>query len=380
MANEFGPTLERLGVLRDLGEPPKIMNPTYRDRAISATAPVMQWWQSLSPANKELTESQAKAQALKSTKRIFGDIEAENIMDSLGILDFTPAGLVFAGQEAYREFGEAEKPTDYILPTVGLGLSAVEAYPLTKPLVSTATRPLRKFLSNLSSKTSPGPLNPDITRRTFMKGAGAAGTAAGTGALGGLLLKSTSEPIANNLDQLIGQFAKPIVNTFETSEGFPFNIKPERMEELLDKSSKASKDEASQIRQDMDDAMNFNQRYEYGLLQEKVTRSVQLRALQDGAQIVGDDKKYRFGTGGKTIAEPDDVNDIKDTVFDTTQKVNENEIKLIDDFYNSLKEQGYTAQEIFDNPQLVNKFEITTKGSPEFAERLIYRDPQLITK
>ena len=74
------------------------------------------------------------------------------------------------------------------------------------------------------------------------------------------------------------------------------------------------------------------------------------------------------------------MNDIKDTVFDTTQKVNENEIKLIDDFYNSLKEQGYTAQEIFDNPQLLNKFEMTTKGSPEFAERLIYRDPQLITK
>ena len=177
MANEFGPTLERLGVLRDLGEPPRIMNPTYRDRAISATAPVMQWWQSLSPANKELTESQAKAQALKSTKRIFGDIEAENIMDSLGILDFTPAGLVFAGQEAYREFGEAEKPTDYILPTVGLGLSAIEAYPLTKPLVTTATKPLRNFLGSLANKTSPEPI--DMSRRTLLKGAVAAPIVAG---------------------------------------------------------------------------------------------------------------------------------------------------------------------------------------------------------
>jgi hypothetical protein len=176
MANEFGPTLERLGVLRDLGEPPRIMNPTYRDRAISATAPVMQWWQSLSPASKELTESQAKAQALKSTKRIFGDIEAENIMDSLGILDFTPAGLVFAGQEAYREFGEAEKPTDYILPTVGLGLSGLEAYPLTKPLVSTATRPLRRFLSNLSSKTSE-PI--DVGRRKVVGGIAATPIVAG---------------------------------------------------------------------------------------------------------------------------------------------------------------------------------------------------------
>ena len=147
---------EELGALKDLGLPP-----TYRDRAISATAPAMQWWQSLSPVNKELTEAEAKAQALKSTKRIFGDLEAENIMDSLGILDFTPAGLVFAGQEAYREFDKAEKPIDYILPTVGLGLSGLEAYPLTKPLVTTATKPLLGFFKNLANKTSA------IDKKTF---------------------------------------------------------------------------------------------------------------------------------------------------------------------------------------------------------------------
>ena len=177
MTNEFGPRLERLGVLRDLGEPPRIMNPTYRDRAISATAPVMQWWQSLSPANKELTESQAKAQALKTTKNIFGDVEADKIMDSLGILDFTPAGVIFAGNEALREYGQAEKATDYILPTVGLGLSAIEAYPLTKPLVTTATKPLRNFLGSLANKTSPEPI--DMSRRTLLKGAVAAPIVAG---------------------------------------------------------------------------------------------------------------------------------------------------------------------------------------------------------
>lgn len=177
MTNEFGPRLERLGVLRDLGEPPRIMNPTYRDRAISATAPVMQWWQSLAPANKELTESQAKAQALKTTKNIFGDVEADKIMDSLGILDFTPAGVIFAGNEALREYGQAEKATDYILPTVGLGLSAIEAYPLTKPLVTTATKPLRNFLGSLANKTSPEPI--DMSRRTLLKGAVAAPIVAG---------------------------------------------------------------------------------------------------------------------------------------------------------------------------------------------------------
>lgn len=228
MANEFGPTLERLGVLRDLGEPPRIMNPTYRDRAISATAPVMQWWQSLSPANKELTESQAKAQALKSTKRIFGDIEAENIMDSLGILDFTPAGLVFAGQEAYREFGEAEKPTDYILPTVGLGLSGLEAYPLTKPLVSTATRPLRKFLSNLSSKTSE-PI--DVGRRKVVGGIAATPIVAG----------ALSEiPLGKVVDEIVPAVKKKFLSLPKSRFDLPAlieqvdEIKIESFEEGLD--------------------------------------------------------------------------------------------------------------------------------------------------
>jgi hypothetical protein len=316
----------------------------------------------------------------KIAKGLFGDYYEENIADSIGVADFSPLGLIYGVDEALREYGEAEKATDYILPTVGLGLSALEAYPLTKPLVTTATRPLRRFLSNLSNKTSSGGiLNPDITRRTFIKGAGAAG-AAGTGVLGGLLLKPTSAPIASNLDQLIGQFAKPIVNTFETVEGFPFNIKPERMEELIDKSSKASKEDAMKIREEMFEEMNFNQKYEYGILQERVTKSVQIRALEDGAKVSGGDKKYRFGAGTKSIAEPDDVNDISNTVFEIGEEFNtpinpENEIKLIDDFYNSLKEQGYTAQEIFDNPQLLNKFEVTTKGSPEFSQRMLINLP-----
>jgi hypothetical protein len=309
----------------------------------------------------------------KIAKSLLGDYYEENIADSIGVADFTPLGLIYGVDEALREYGEAEKATDYILPTVGLGLSALEAFPLTE----VGTRPLRRFLSNLSNKTSSGGIfNPDITRRTFMKGAGAAGVAAGTGALGGLLLKSSSEPIASNLDQLIGQFAKPIANTFETAEGFPFNVKPKRMEELIDKSSKASKEDAIRIRESMFDEMNFDQKRQYGMLQERVTRSVQIKALQDGAKISGDDKKYRFGAGAKSIAEPDDVNDISNTVFEIGEEFNspinpENEIKLIDDFYNSLKKQGYSAQEIFDNPQIINKFEITTKGSPDFSQRML---------
>jgi hypothetical protein len=58
------------------------------------------------------------------------------------------------------------------LPTVGLGLSALEAFPLTE----VGTRPLRKFLSNLSNKTS---APTDMSRRTLLKGAVAAPVVAG---------------------------------------------------------------------------------------------------------------------------------------------------------------------------------------------------------
>jgi len=94
----------------------------------------------------------------------------------IGLMDFTPAGLVFGGQEAGRDFGKAQTATDYIAPTVGLGLSAVEAFPLTKAI----TKPAAAFLSSLGQKTSSDivpnvePLiassGPTMPRRTFVQG------------------------------------------------------------------------------------------------------------------------------------------------------------------------------------------------------------------
>lgn len=108
----------------------------------------------------------------KIAKGLFGDYYEENIADSIGVADFSPLGLVYGVDEALREYGEAEKATDYILPTVGLGLSALEAFPLTE----VGTRPLRRFLSNLGNKTS---APTDTSRRTLLKGAVAAPVVAG---------------------------------------------------------------------------------------------------------------------------------------------------------------------------------------------------------
>ena len=109
---------------------------------------------------------------------------SQGIAESLGVLDFTPAGLLFGGQEAKRDFDKAQSGLDYIAPTVGLALTGLEAFPLTKVM----TKPARTFLSNLSRKspeidepviTSASDKPKDPSRRKFIQGAASVPVAAG---------------------------------------------------------------------------------------------------------------------------------------------------------------------------------------------------------
>ena len=126
----------------------------------------------------------------------------------IGAADFTPLGLLFAGQEIKRDFDKASRPLDYVAPTIGGALSIAEAFPLTKVMVKGVSKPVAGFLSNLNRKsvadesnltipekpeplmTSPGPkttrddetnLKPPktVSRRTVLKGLAAAPVAAG---------------------------------------------------------------------------------------------------------------------------------------------------------------------------------------------------------
>lgn len=112
----------------------------------------------------------------KIAQGFLGNTSADTMLDSMGLIDFTPFGIPFVLNEAKRGYDKAEKPTDYIAPTVEAGLGFIEAYPLTKPLVTPLTRPLRNFLSKLANKTK---APTDMSRRTFFKGAVAAPVAAG---------------------------------------------------------------------------------------------------------------------------------------------------------------------------------------------------------
>ena len=141
----------------------------------------------------------------------------------IGLADFTPLGLLFAGQEVKEDFGKASKPLDYVAPTIGGALSIVEAYPLTKVMVKGVASPIASFLRNINRKsvdseagleipkmeeplmTSPGPktvrddesnLEPPkgISRRGVLQGLAAAPVAAGV--LGELPISKVASKVA----------------------------------------------------------------------------------------------------------------------------------------------------------------------------------------
>lgn len=158
--------------------------------------------------------------------------DARNPM-GIGLMDFTPAGLVFGAQEAGRDFDKAESPTDYIAPTVGLGLSALEAFPLTKAI----TKPAAAFLSNLGRKTSSdivqsaGQEVVDLSRRDVAKKLGIGLAAAPVVAVGaGALSKLPVEKVAKTpvdysdlVSSVRADFAAPTledVNVFKLKNYF----------------------------------------------------------------------------------------------------------------------------------------------------------------
>tara|TARA_R110002020_G_scaffold2343_4_gene10913 strand:- start:10582 stop:11787 length:1206 start_codon:yes stop_codon:yes gene_type:complete len=149
--------------------------PTMREKDRSALANFLQEYGGLS-----------KIVAQDAAEGIYGNAGPDpRNAGGIGIADFIPIpslntglnmGLVYASEEAARDIGKAQTATDYIAPSINLGLSAVEALPFAKAV----TRPIKGFLSSLGRKTSSDifpnaePLiasaGPKIPRRTFVQG------------------------------------------------------------------------------------------------------------------------------------------------------------------------------------------------------------------
>jgi hypothetical protein len=149
-----------------LDEQPKIIphDKTWREKTVD--------W----AADKMMEYGASPQSAYKYSRKVFG---GGNELMGIGVADVTPAGLVFAGEEAVRGYKEG----DVVMPTVELALSAAEAYPLTKAIL----RPARKLFQAPDNPVQ-APDNPvDESKRRFMKGAAGAPAALGAlGALGGI--------------------------------------------------------------------------------------------------------------------------------------------------------------------------------------------------
>jgi len=110
--------------------------------------------------------------AVELAQDIFGNPNAESILDSLGAATFSPAEAVFGGQEGAREFKRADDLVGKGIGAATVGLSALEAFP--------ATALMAKGIKRILPKASPTEAV-DLDRRKVAQGIAALPIAA-TGA------------------------------------------------------------------------------------------------------------------------------------------------------------------------------------------------------
>lgn len=135
--------------------------------------------------------------ALELAQDFAGRPDADTILKSLGVLDFTPAGLVFGAQDAYRDFKKAETPSDYGMATGMMALSGLEAFPATKGIA--------KYAKNLiKPKTGALPDNIDLSKRQTVKTLGALPAAAVVAdPVVGALSKLRDAPVAQTVAKAV---------------------------------------------------------------------------------------------------------------------------------------------------------------------------------
>lgn len=196
--------------------------PTMREKDRSALANFLQQYGGLS-----------KFGARDIAEGVYGNAgpDPRNAL-GIGIADFIPMpslntglnmGLFYTGEEAFRDIGKAQTATDYIAPTIDLGLSAIEAFPFAKAV----TKPVRGFLKNLGAKTV-AQESVDPSRRDFAKklGIGLPAVAVSAGALSKLPVeKALKTPVdySDLMSSVRADFAAPTledVNVFKLKNYF----------------------------------------------------------------------------------------------------------------------------------------------------------------
>jgi hypothetical protein len=103
--------------------------------------------------------------AATASRFIVGDYRAPLSQGGIGALDFTPAGVYFTGERAVGELDELQKRleagdptasmTDSFMPVLDVGLSAAEAFPLTKSGINFVAGVVEKNKSKLLPRQMP---------------------------------------------------------------------------------------------------------------------------------------------------------------------------------------------------------------------------------
>ena len=150
--------------------------------------------------------------ALKYAKDFAGRPDADTILGSMGVLDFTPAGLVFGAQDAYRDFKKAETPAEYGMASGMMALSAAEAFPATKGLAKYVKKAMQPKAGALPEEV-------DLSKRQTVKALGALPVAAMVAdpVVGALSNLGTKAPVAKTVKVASKTVNPSLLNTFRDS-------------------------------------------------------------------------------------------------------------------------------------------------------------------
>ena len=344
---------------------------------------------------------EGKATNMDIARSFTGDVKSDKFTENIGLLDFTPIGTYFAGEEADKAITEAEpdklKRTlsllsfmnnpvmttiarpDIGVPAIELGLSTAEAIPFTAVI----TKPARKFLSSLKAKaTEPlkdvgmniqktslpisGEANTttnlaenqgfDPSRRKFLK------DTATVGALGAI---STQMPDAIKMVSKASKMVKPKITFASAQKAF---IRPQLrnyLQDLTNDEGFTSDEIIGQILYDrvpayrrlnneIDQDNYIKETYGIDPNQTSVDEIMANQKLVDDMSIdVAGDDEYEFRYKVQQMALDDGAkidkdNLLSDPAMDLYEDLDvvEEKNSAVEEYYQSLKEEGKSPKDI----------------------------------
>lgn len=350
---------------------------------------------------------EGKATNMDIARGFTGDVKSDKFVENIGLLDFTPAGTYFAFEEGEKAIMEAEpdafkrsmavlsalrKPLQTAIDRPEIGMPAIEMMASVieaVPFVAVATKPIKNFFKSLKAKATE-PLDDvgmniqkntlpsvsddntttklaenqgfDPSRRKFVKDIGT------LGALGAI---STQVPDTIKMVSKASKKIKPKITFTSAQKAF---IRPQLvnyLEEMSD-SEMGLADTVTDLLFDrvpayrnmkvreIDEQGKFGKQYikeTYGI---DDLNELSLEEIMDNEKLVDDlsidvagdnEFEFRYAVQQKALkdgAKIDEDNLLSEPAMDlyTDDKIVNETNKAVTDYYNTLKEEGKSANDI----------------------------------